>query len=126
MYDMVERPDQSFGAAYFGSDPYNWDGQNWGTTINAVGDAYRNKRGRDAWAALTRSTRLIRDAATEEAKTAAYLNTIGLNADGTRNTSIEKLLDPINYADYLITNYYGGNAGGRSKIITTGSREFAR
>lgn len=110
MYNVVERPDESFGAAYFGADPYSWDGQNSGTPINADGDAFRSSRTRSAWTSLTRGTGAIRTASTEEAKTAAYMAVQGLNPDGTDNPDVARLLDPINYSDYLIANYYGGNA----------------
>ena len=33
-----------FGAAYFGSDPYSWDGINSGEPINADGDRFRSTR----------------------------------------------------------------------------------
>ncbi len=110
MYNVVERPDESFGAAYFGADPYSWDGQNSGTPINADGDSFRSSRTRAAWTSLTRGTNAIRTATTEEAKTAAYMAVQGLNPDGTDNPDAPRILDPINYSDYLIANYYGGNA----------------
>ncbi len=110
MYNMVERPDESFGEAYFGSYGYDWDGQNSGTAINADGDSYRARRSIDSWRTLTSLTDDIRTADTEEAKTAAYMTAQGLNPDGSDNPELEKYLDPVNYADYLIANYYGGNA----------------
>jgi hypothetical protein len=109
MYNVVERPDESFGEAYFGSYPYDWDGQNSGSATNADGDSFRSRRSRDAWQSLTSMTRDIRSAETEVERTAIYLAAQGLNADGTDNSELPKYLDPVNYADYLIANYYGGN-----------------
>ncbi len=110
MYNVVERPDDSFGAAYFGSDRYAWDGQNSGTPTNSEGDSYRTSRGRTAWSTLTRMTASIRTATTEQARTAYYMEAQGLNADGSDNPQAPRYLDPVNYSDYLIANYYGGNA----------------
>jgi hypothetical protein len=109
MYNVVERPDESFGAAYFGSYPYDWDGQNSGSPINADGDRFRSSRSTRAWNDLIGLTRAVRSADTEEARLAAYMRAQGLNPDGTDDPELPKYLDPINYADYLIANYYGGN-----------------
>ena len=38
------------------------------------------------------------------------MTTLGRNPDGTRNPEMEVYLDAVNYIDYLIANYYGGNA----------------
>ena len=110
MYNVVERPDDSFGAAYFGSDKYDWDGQNSGSAINAEEDRFRASRGRDVWRSLTSLTGDIRDAETEEQRTALYMQALGRNPDGTRNPELPVLIDAVNYTDYLIANYYGGNA----------------
>ena len=54
--------------------------------------------------------RPLRDAETEVDRTAIYMATLGRNPDGSRNNELPVWLDPENYADYLIVNYYGGNA----------------
>ena len=111
MYNIVERPDESFAENYLGvENPYNWDGQNSGTATNSDGDTYRRDRGRDVWRDLTRLTGDIRSADTEEERTAFYMQTIGKNPDGTDNPDFPTLVDAVNYSDYLIANYYGGNA----------------
>ena len=120
MYNIVERPDQSFGAAYFGSDRYQWDGQNSGRSINEEGDLFRNRRSRASWNALRDGTERVRDAETEEQRTAAYMAVLGRNPDGTRNPDLPIWLDEVNYADYLIANYYGGNADWPNKNFYVG------
>lgn len=110
MYNVVERPDQSFAESYIGSEKYDWDGQNSGSAINSDGDPYRSNRGGQAWRELNNLSRDIRTADTEEERTAAYMLLLGRNADGERNPELEVWLDDVNYIDYLIANYYGGNA----------------
>ena len=110
MYNLVERPDEAFGASYFGSEPYNWDGQNTGAATNASDDRFRRDRGRDVWSDLRDAVRPLRDAETEVDRTAIYMAALGRNPDGSRNNELPVWLDPENYADYLIVNYYGGNA----------------
>ncbi len=109
LYNVVERPDETFGAAYFGSEPYAWDGQNSGTAINSEGDSYRARRSLDSWRTTTRLANDIRSGDTEEEKTAAYMAILGRRPDGTDDPDLPAYLDAVNYADYLITNYYGGN-----------------
>ena len=110
LYNMVERPDKSFGASYFDSDPYDWDGINSGSAINSEGDRFRSSRTRRAWSDLTRKTREVDRADTEEERTALFMELQGLNPDGTENPELETLLDVENMIDYLIVNYYGDNS----------------
>jgi hypothetical protein len=43
------------------------------------------------------------------ASNVAYQRIQGLNPDGTKNPHFDKLLDPVNLADYLLMIYYTGN-----------------
>ena len=110
MYNVVERPDQSFGETYFDSNKYDWDGINSGSAINAEGDSFRSRRTRDAWNDLVRKTRDISRADTEEEADNMYMQLQGLNPDGTNNPEFEDLLDVENMIDYLIVNYYAHNS----------------
>ena len=62
LYNMVERPDQSFGESYIGGDKDDWDGLNSGNPINADNSA-RSTRARDAWNELVSLSRDVANAA---------------------------------------------------------------
>ncbi len=125
LYNVVERPDESFGASYFGSEPYNWDGLNSGSAINAEGDRFRGRRTRDAWTALTRKAREVDRAETEAERTALFMELQGLNPDGSENPELEDLLDVENMIDYLIVNYYGDNSDWPHKNYYVGRENSA-
>ncbi|MBN02069.1 MAG: hypothetical protein CMJ77_23430 [Planctomycetaceae bacterium] len=116
LYNLVERPDQSMGAAYFGADKYDWDGINSGTPINEGApradneDRFRRNRTRNAWSTMFRIARDVDDANTEEERTALLMKIQGLNPDGSNNPEFEDWLDLENMIDYLIVNYYGHNS----------------
>ena len=95
MYNMVERPDESFGEAYFGSYPYDWDGHEF-RNGHQLGWRFV-PRDADARFVARRSPRLtdeIRTATTEEDKTAAYMTVQGLNADGSRQPRFAQVPGP--------------------------------
>lgn len=110
MYNMVERPDQSFGEAYLGAEKYNWNGINSGTPINTDGDTYRRNRTRDDWNDFRDLTEEVRDAATQEEKTELMMKLRGMNPDGTVNPDYPIWLDAENMIDYYIVNYYADNS----------------
>ncbi len=109
MYNMVERPDQSFGESYVGGDKDDWDGLNSGTPINAD-DAARRNRANDAWDELVSLSRDVSSAATEADRTAAFMKVQGLNPDGSNNPNWESYLNAENMIDYFLVNWYGGNS----------------
>ena len=109
MYNMVERPDQSFGESYLGSDKDDWDGLNSGSAINADNSSRAN-RATSAWNTLVSLSRAVSNANTEQSKTAALLRAQGLNEDGTNDPSRESYVDIENMIDYFIVNWYAGNS----------------
>ena len=109
MYNMVERPDQSFGEAYIGGDKDDWDGLNSGSPINAD-DATRANRARDAWNELVSLSRDVSNATTEAERTAAFMRVQGKNPDGTNNPNWESYLNVDNMIDYFIVNWYAANS----------------
>ncbi len=109
MYNMVERPDQSFGESYLGADKDDWDGLNSGNAINAD-DAARRNRALAAWNTLVSLSSSVDRAATESARTAAFMRAQGLNPDGTDDPSQESFVDVENMIDYFLVNWYAGNS----------------
>ena len=109
MYNVVERADEAFGEAYFDSDRYAWDGFNNEWPMNAAGDLFRRHRGLEVWKTVKRMSNAIRAAESEAERTARYMALIGRNSDGSENPSLPQWIDPVNYVDYLLVNYYGGN-----------------
>jgi hypothetical protein len=81
LYNLVERPDDSFGAAYFGGNEDHW---HW-TNHNGSGskDATR-------WKYLT--------------ETLAFQNL----ADAAKYAELQQYLDVVAFADYMILNFYVG------------------
>jgi len=94
LYNVVERPDHAFGAAYYGGDKDNWDAINSGDVTNGD-DA--------AWNTLLNKCRA------GLGTLAAYQEIQGNNPDGSRNTAYPVLIDVPNYIDYMILNFWGGN-----------------
>ena len=85
---------------YYGGEKHEWDATNSGDPVD--GDM-------TAWNTLVSLSQAVSSAATEARKTAAYMRVLGLNPDGTDNPSFEAYLDAVNYVDYLMVNFYGGN-----------------
>ncbi|HEX6961519.1 MAG TPA: lamin tail domain-containing protein [Lacipirellula sp.] len=100
IYNPVERPDASFSASYYGGEKDQWDAINSGAATD--GDMA-------TWNTLMSLADAVSSASNETARTAAYMRVLGLNPDGTDNSSYETYLDAANYADYLMVNFYGGN-----------------
>ena len=101
VYNTVERPDASFGAAYFGADKDQWDGINSGRATNEGSTA--------PWNTLVNLVEDITSADDEAARTEAFMRARGLNPDGTNNPGWESYIDIDNYIDYLLVNWYSGN-----------------
>ncbi|MFV2066616.1 MAG: chitobiase/beta-hexosaminidase C-terminal domain-containing protein, partial [Pirellulales bacterium] len=126
MYNPVERPDQSFGAAYFGADKEAWDGINSGdppalrNAVNADGDRDRQRRTFEAWRTMIGLTADVAGATTESDRTAALQRLEGNFPDGTDDPSREDFLDVDNMIDYMIVNLYGGNTDWPQKNFYVG------
>jgi hypothetical protein len=109
MYNMVERPDQSFGEAYVGANKDDWDGLNSGTPINAD-DAARANRATTAWNTLVSLSQAVASATNEQNRTAAFMRVQGLNPDGTDDPTRASYVDVENMIDYFLVNWYAGNS----------------
>jgi len=107
LFNTCERPEASFGAAYFGGNKEDYDvikvnsgfgeqGMNSFTTITTDGTI-------DAWKQLND---LSREGLADHAR---YQRLLGRNPDGTRNPEYPVLLDPENLIDYMLVIFYGGN-----------------
>ena len=103
VYNAVERPDASFAESYLGANPALWQGQNSGQPINGATNIAD-------WTAMLGVVDDITPAATPAAKDVEYLQSCGFNADGTRNPAYPIWIDPTNFADYLVVNWYAGNS----------------
>ena len=95
LYNPVERPDAAFSATYYGGNNNSWDAIN----QDSVPDGNY-----DAW------NRLLAQLNQDFSQSAPYQRLQGNNPDGTRNPEYEDLLDVGNMIDYLILNFYVGNA----------------
>ncbi len=92
LYNVVERPDDDFGAEYLGGDEEDYDAISDATDLHA-GDW-------NAWNQLRGTTGLESDA--------NYQRLMGNNVDGTRNTNYPVLLDVTNLVDYMILHIFIG------------------
>lgn len=102
VYNVVERPDSSFGASYFGADKDLWDGINFGTATNEGSTV--------PWNTLIGLVDDITPALNESARTAAYMRAQGRHPDGTPNPAWASYINVDNFIDYLLVNWYTGNA----------------
>ncbi|MEZ4474245.1 MAG: CotH kinase family protein [bacterium] len=87
VYEAVERPDAAYSATHFGGERDDWDAINSGTAVD--GDLV-------AWNALLAALNA------GVADLPAYQAVTG-QADA------PQLIDPVDYADYMLTNLYVGN-----------------
>jgi len=110
LYNLVERPDAGFGAAYFDCDSNEWDGLNSGAPTNAGSDTARSTRATNAWYTMTALAQDVASASTEEERTAAYYALQGKYADGTDDPETASYVDIDHYIGYMIANLYGGNS----------------
>ncbi len=95
LYNPCERPDQSFGATYFGGDKDDWDALNSG---QATGESDLTE-----WSAMLN---LVRQGMTTNAQ---YQRLQGNNPDGTNNPAYPCYLDVENYINFMLTNFFVGN-----------------
>ncbi len=96
LYNPTERPEASFAATYFGGDKEDWDALNSGQPI---GDSSGT-----TWNAMIG---LVRQGMQTNQ---AYQRLQGNHPDGTPNPDCADYLDIDNYIDYLIVNFFVGNA----------------
>lgn len=93
LYNVTERPDEHFSAAYYGGKARTWDANHAGEVRN--GDML-------AWNSYLSQL--------DQPLTASrYQQLQGNNPDGTRNADYPVYLDKLNYIDYLLLNFWGGN-----------------
>ena len=110
LYNLRERPDARFAESTFGVDDEEWDGLNTGNPVNASDDPARAARAFAAWDALVARSQAVTSAGNRASRHAAFMNVMGLNADGTNNPTSENFLDVDNYIDYLMLNFHMVNA----------------
>ena len=96
LYNPVERPDHSFSATYFGGEKEDWDSVSNGSASNGSLSAWNSLLSLGDGGAF--------------ATLATYMRSQGLNPDGSRNPAYPVLVDVDNVADYMISNFYGGNS----------------
>lgn len=103
LYNAVERPDAGFAESYLGADPALWQGQNSGQPINGATNLAD-------WNAMLGAVDDVSAAATAATRDAEYLQACGFGPDGSRTPAAPVWIDPSNFADYLLVNWYAGNS----------------
>jgi len=94
LYNLTERPDESFAAAYFGGTKDEYD---------VVADFAELKAG-----TLTAWNEMIALAASGLGSDQAYQHIQGNNPDGTRNPAYPIYLDLTNLVDFIILHTFSG------------------
>lgn len=95
LYNPVERPDAAFSSIYHGGARNSWDALN----QDSVPDGNSH-----AW------DRLLTQLHSGVSSNTAYQRLQGRGPDGIRNPKFEVLLDVDNLIDYMLLNFYLGNA----------------
>ena len=98
LYNPVERPMSDFCASYLGGNRDDWDSHNGDGSLGGVDGNL------GAWNALNT---LI---ANGLADNTSYQRIQGNNPDGSSNTAYPRYLDPENYIDYILFNFWGNMA----------------
>jgi len=117
LFQTDERTESSFSESYFGGDADDYDvvksaGSTGGYTVEATDgnlDAYR---------------RLYDQAIAGFTTNEAYNLVQGLNPDGTRNPSYERLLDVDNLIDYMLLTYFTSDSDGPGSRFTGRPNNF--
>ena len=94
LYNVTERPVESFCASYFGGEKEEWDALNAGSPAGDSSSTTWNAMLNQARSGLT--------------DTASYQRIQGNNPDGTNNPAYDHLLDVDNYIGYMLCNFWGG------------------
>ena len=94
MYNIVERPNDSFNAAHFGGDDEDWD------VIHDRGELQAGDK--NTWNAMF----TLADAGLSS--DADYMRILGNNPDGTRNPAYPIYLDLDHFIDYMLFHIYAG------------------
>ncbi|MEX2142291.1 MAG: lamin tail domain-containing protein [Pirellulales bacterium] len=100
MYNLVERPDDAFAAAYMGGEKEEWDAINSGEAV--AGSTA-------AWNTMISLATAVRNAPDDATRVAAWQRLQGNNPDGSDNPAFEDYLDVDSLIDYMIVNIYAGN-----------------
>ncbi len=82
IYNVIERPDASFAAAYLGDDKDDWFSANHGGAVSGLPDRFN----------------VMLDLATQG----------GLD-DPDKYATMLEFVDPVQFSDYMIVNWYAGN-----------------
>ncbi|MFT4639972.1 MAG: hypothetical protein ACI8T1_003297, partial [Verrucomicrobiales bacterium] len=104
LYQTQERSEASFAETYMGGNKEDFDViKSFGNVTDGTRDAH---------------SRLWREATSGFASDARYWHVQGLNPDGSRNATLERLLDVDNLIDYMILTYYTGDRDGPGSRFT--------
>jgi Chitobiase/beta-hexosaminidase C-terminal domain/CotH kinase protein/Lamin Tail Domain/PKD domain len=110
LYNTDERPEASFGAAYYGGVKEDYD------VIKVDPQLSYNIEATDGdmngWTNFLNGANQVRALATAgnlAAANAKYFELMGKNPDGTRNPALPVYLDQDNLIDYMLIAYWGGN-----------------
>ena len=82
LYNIVERPDHAFASAYLGGDKTEWYSANHGGSVSGQPDRFN----------------VMLDLATQ-----------GGLADPDRYATLLEFVDPVQFSDYVLLNWYAGN-----------------
>lgn len=115
LYQTEERPEASFAASYLGGSPEDYD------VVKSAGSngGYQNEATDGTMASYQRLANYFYQAGgLSDANMASYWRAQGMNPDGSRNSSYERLLDVDNLIDYMIITYYTSDADGPGSKFT--------
>jgi len=106
LYETDERPSAFYGEAYFGGSKTNYDVVKCGNRSVTPNFATEATDGNFiAWSNLWVMCQVLRT----NASNANYFRPLGRNADGTRNTNMEVLMDVDNLIDYMLEIFFSGD-----------------
>ncbi len=109
LYQIQERAEENFAETYFGGSKSDYD------VIKPEKDVVNPPNDLKVGAkegTMESAARLWNKVLSGMSSNEAYFEVQGMNADGTRNTSYERLLDVENLIDYLLVSFYTGSEDG--------------
>ena len=110
IYNWEERTEAAYGETYLGGNKDNYD------VVKSAGSSGIPSYSTEmtdgnfaAWQSLNTQCIALKNDATETGRTAKYMQTRGLNANGTSNPAYPILLDVDNLIDYMLITFHDGS-----------------
>jgi hypothetical protein len=113
LFQTEERPGADYAAENFGGETEDWD-----VVHNEIGQRQLGATDGNMDSSQRLWEQFVKPGGLSDANMEDYYRVQGMNPDGTRNSSYERMLDVDNLIAYMITTYYTSDADGPGSKFT--------